>query len=77
MARKDKVKRLNLGFTLLNLKLEDVLWSRLTTAYGRASGFSEIFKRLWAAIYEQNLAQSVVTSKSNSGQDTANPANNN
>lgn len=28
---------------IANLKVQDVPWSRLTTAYGRASGFVEIF----------------------------------
>ncbi|WP_187424114.1 hypothetical protein [Campylobacter concisus] len=27
---------------IANLKIEDVPWSRLTTTYGRASGFPEI-----------------------------------
>ncbi|WP_103619378.1 hypothetical protein [Campylobacter concisus] len=52
-------------------------WGRLTTAYGRVSEFPEIFKRLWAAIGEKNLTQSVATGKSNSRQNKANPANNN
>ncbi|WP_107691829.1 hypothetical protein [Campylobacter concisus] len=66
----------NLAY-IANLKIEDVPWSRLTTAYGRASGFPEIFKQLWEAIGEKNLTQSVTTDKSNSGQNMANPANNN
>ncbi|WP_194168217.1 hypothetical protein [Campylobacter concisus] len=52
---------------IANLKIEDVPWSRLTTAYNRASSFPEIFKQLWAAIDEKNLMQSVATDKSNSG----------
>lgn len=66
----------NLAY-ITNLKIEDVPWSRLTTTYGRASGFPEIFKQLSAAIGEKNLTQSLTTSKSNSGQNMANPANNN
>ena len=31
---------------IANLKVQDVPWSRLTTAYGRASGFVEIFEKL-------------------------------
>ncbi|WP_257638008.1 hypothetical protein [Campylobacter concisus] len=42
-------------------------WDRLTTAYGRASSFPEIFKQLWAAIGEKNLTQSLATDRSNSG----------
>ena len=52
-------------------------WSRLIATYGRASGFSEIFKRLWAKIGEKNLTQSVTTGKSNSGQNMVNLTNNN
>ena len=35
---------------IANLKVQDVPWSRLTTAYGRASGFVEIFEKLARAI---------------------------
>nr|WP_314380239.1 hypothetical protein [uncultured Campylobacter sp.] len=35
---------------IANLKVQDVPWSRLTTAYGRASGFVEIFDKLARAI---------------------------
>ena len=35
---------------IANLKVQDVPWSRLTTAYGRASEFPEIFKKLALAI---------------------------
>lgn len=35
---------------IANLKAQDVPWSRLTTAYGRASEFPEIFKKLVLAI---------------------------
>lgn len=35
---------------IANLKVQDVPWSRLTTAYGRASEFPEIFKKLARAI---------------------------
>ena len=35
---------------IANLKAQDVPWSRLTTAYGRASGFVEIFEKLARAI---------------------------
>ena len=58
---------------IANLKVQDVPWSRLTTAYGRASGFVEIFEKLARAIEtcdathglggEQNLK-----SKSGAGQ---------
>ena len=58
---------------IANLKAQDVPWSRLTTAYGRASEFPEIFKKLVLVIEacdaargsggEQNLK-----SKSGAGQ---------
>ena len=58
---------------IANLKAQDVPWSRLTTAYGRASEFPEIFKKLALVIEacdaargsggEQNLK-----SKSRAGQ---------
>lgn len=35
---------------ITNLKVQDVPWSRLTTAYGRASEFAEIFEKLALAI---------------------------
>ena len=35
---------------ILNLKAQDVPWSRITTAYGRASRFPEIFELLCAAV---------------------------
>nr|WP_314440375.1 hypothetical protein [uncultured Campylobacter sp.] len=35
---------------IANLKVQDVPWSRLTTAYGRASEFAEIFEKLARAI---------------------------
>ena len=35
---------------IANLKAQDVPWSRLTTAYGRASGFVGIFEKLARAI---------------------------
>ena len=35
---------------IANLKVQDVPWSRLTTAYGRASEFAEIFEKLAQAI---------------------------
>lgn len=35
---------------IANLKVQDVPWSRLTTAYGRASGFVGIFEKLARAI---------------------------
>ncbi|MFC2747337.1 hypothetical protein [Campylobacter concisus] len=62
---------------IANLKIEDVPWSRLTTTYGRASRFPEIFKQLSAAIGKKDFTQSLTTSKSNSGQNMANRANNN
>lgn len=39
----------NLAY-ILNLKAQDVPWSRITTAYGRASRFPEIFELLGAAV---------------------------
>ena len=66
MARKDKVKGLNLGFTLLvqkgtrmneqnleyiaNLKIKDVPWSRLSCSYGTAELFDKILKSLSQAL---------------------------
>lgn len=35
---------------IANLKVQDVPWNRLTTAYGRASEFAEIFEKLARAI---------------------------
>ena len=35
---------------IANLKVQDVPWSRLTTAYGRASEFPKIFEKLARAI---------------------------
>ena len=35
---------------IANLKVQDVPWSRLTTAYGRASGLVGIFEKLARAI---------------------------
>ena len=42
---------------IANLKAQDVPWSRLTTAYGRASEFPEIFKKLARAIEACDLAR--------------------
>ena len=42
---------------IANLKAQDVPWSRLTTAYGRASEFPEIFKKLALAIEVCDAAQ--------------------
>ena len=39
----------NLAY-ILNLKAQDVPWSRITTAYGRASRFPEIFELLGASV---------------------------
>ena len=44
---------------IANLKAQDVPWSRLTTAYGRASGFPEIFKKLALAIEVCDAARSL------------------
>ena len=43
---------------IANLKAQDVPWSRLTTAYGRASGFVEIFEKLARAIEACDAARS-------------------
>ena len=43
------MNELNLAY-ILNLKAQDVPWSRITTAYGRASRFPEIFELLCAAV---------------------------
>ena len=43
------MNELNLAY-ILNLKAQDVPWSRITTAYGRASRFPEIFELLGAAV---------------------------
>ena len=66
MARKDKVKGLNLGFTLLvqkgtrmneqnleyiaNLKIKDVPWDRLSCSYGTAELFAQILNTLTKAV---------------------------
>ena len=66
MARKDKVKGLNLGFTLLNLKgtrmneqnltyianlkIKDVSWDRLSCSYGTAELFAQILNTLTKAV---------------------------
>ena len=66
MARKDKVKELNLGFTLLvqkgtrmneqnltyiaNLKIKDVPWDRLSCSYGTAELFAQILNTLTKAV---------------------------
>jgi len=43
---------------IANLKVQDVPWSRLTTAYGRASEFAEIFEKLARAIEACDAARS-------------------
>lgn len=43
---------------IANLKVQDVPWSRLTTAYGRASEFAEIFEKLAWAIEACDVARS-------------------
>ncbi|MBS6153198.1 MAG: hypothetical protein KH703_07310, partial [Campylobacter gracilis] len=43
---------------IANLKAQDVPWSRLTTAYGRASEFAEIFEKLARAIEACNAPRS-------------------
>ena len=66
MARKDKVKGLNLGFILLvqkgtrmneqnltyiaNLKIKDVPWDRLSCSYGTAELFAQILNTLTKAV---------------------------
>ena len=74
---------------IANLKAQDVPWSRLTTAYGRASEFPKIFEKLARAIEacdaarssggEQNLksepgAGQNLKSKSDCGQNSTNAA---
>lgn len=74
---------------ITNLKVQDVPWSRLTTAYGRASEFAEIFEKLARAIEacdaarglggEQNLkskpgAGQNLKSKSGCGQNSTDAA---
>lgn len=44
---------------IANLKVQDVPWSRLTTAYGRASEFAEIFEKLARAIEACDAARSL------------------
>lgn len=58
---------------IANLKVQDVPWSRLTTAYGRASEFAEIFEKLARAIEACDAARSSggeqnLKSKSGAGQ---------
>ena len=58
---------------IANLKAQDVPWSRLTTAYGRVSGFVEIFEKLAWAIEACDVARSSggeqnLKSKSDCGQ---------
>lgn len=43
---------------IANLKVQDVPWSRLTTAYGRASEFPKIFEKLALAIEACDAARS-------------------
>ena len=43
------MNELNLEY-ILNLEAQDVPWSRITTAYGRASRFPEIFELLGTAV---------------------------
>lgn len=43
---------------IANLKVQDVPWSRLTTAYGRASEFPKIFEKLVRAIEACDAARS-------------------
>ena len=44
---------------IANLKVQDVPWSRLTTAYGRASEFPKIFEKLARAIEACDAARSL------------------
>lgn len=44
---------------IANLKAQDVSWNRLTTAYGRASGFPGIFEKLARAIEVCDAARSL------------------
>lgn len=70
---------------IANLKVQDVPWSRLTTAYGRASEFAEIFEKLARAIEacdaarglsdEQNLDRVLnSTTESSAGQNSTDAA---
>lgn len=70
---------------IANLKVQDVPWSRLTTAYGRASEFAEIFEKLAQAIEacdaarglggEQNLDRVLnSTTESSAGQNSTDAA---
>lgn len=70
---------------IANLKVQDVPWSRLTTAYGRASEFPEIFKKLALTIEacdaarglsdEQNLDRVLnSTTESSAGQNSTDAA---
>ena len=70
---------------IANLKVQDVPWSRLTTAYGRASGLVGIFEKLARAIEacdaahglggEQNLDRVLnSTTESSAGQNSTDAA---
>ena len=70
---------------IANLKVQDVPWSRLTTAYGRASEFPKIFEKLARAIEacdaahglggEQNLDRVLnSTTESSAGQNSTDAA---
>lgn len=62
---------------ITNLKVQDVPWSRLTTAYGRASGFVGIFEKLARAIETCDAARGLgdeqnLKSKPGAGQNLKN-----
>lgn len=64
---------------IANLKVQDVPWSRLTTAYGRASGFVEIFEKLARAIEACDAAHGLsdeqnLKSKPGAGQNSTDAA---
>ena len=64
---------------IANLKAQDMPWSRLTTAYGRASEFPEIFKKLALAIEACDAARGLgdeqnLKSKSGCGQNSTDVA---
>ncbi|WP_297949503.1 hypothetical protein [uncultured Campylobacter sp.] len=64
---------------IANLKVQDVPWSRLTTAYGRASEFPKIFEKLVRAIEACDAARSSgdeqnLKSKSDCGQNSTDAA---
>ena len=64
---------------IANLKTQDVPWNRLTTAYGRASKFPEIFEKLARAIEACDSARALggernLKSESGAGQNSTDAA---